>query len=227
MKETVLIAAAHADDEALGCGGTIARHTGAGDDVAVLFFTNGVGSRDGSDLADANRRGNAMEKALNILGVQRHSRLDFPDNALDSVPLLQITKAVKNFCHDWAFPTIVLTHHPGDLNIDHQVVHRAVMTCFRPQGGIKTSPRIILDFEVLSSTGWFGVTATPCFHPNCFQDISSTLERKLEALAAYGQEMRDWPHARSIEAARCLARFRGATMGLNAAEAFVVERMIC
>lgn len=227
MKETVLIVAAHADDEALGCGGTIAHHCDRGDNVGILFLTDGISSRTETSSAALNRRQTGMKKAMRMLGVRHYHCLDFPDNSLDSVPLLEIVRAVERFCGSWAAPTIVITHHPGDLNIDHQIAHRSVMTCFRPQPNKKLSPWAILTFEVLSSTGWFGVTAAPYFQPNFFRDISLTLQRKLDALHAYAEEMRKWPHARSLEAVQHLARLRGAMVGLEAAEAFVVERMIC
>jgi LmbE family N-acetylglucosaminyl deacetylase len=226
MKKTILVVAAHADDEAIGCGGTIARHTQAGDDVAVLFLTDGVSSRTATVPADMGRRQQAMKKALAILGVRHYQNLDFPDNSTDSVSLLEIVKAVENFCNSWNAPTTILTHHPGDLNIDHQVAHRAVMTCFRPQPRKHPNPISILTFEVMSSTGWFGVGAAPCFKPNYYSDISTTLQMKLDALTAYAEEMRPWPHARSIKAVEHLARLRGAMMGMEAAEAFAVERII-
>ena len=166
-----------------------------------------------------------MESALGLLGVTKFHRLNFPDNALDSVPLLEVVQALENLCAGWTPPSIVMTHHPGDLNVDHQIANRAVHTLFRPQPGQMLKPRIILSFEVLSSTGWFGASGS-VFVPNFFQDVSETLHRKLEALEAYATEMRPWPHARSLKAVEHLARFRGALVGLDAAEAFVIERMI-
>lgn len=222
----ILIIAAHPDDETLGCGGTMARHADDGDEVAVIFLTDGVSSRSGAGTEETIRRQGAMDQALGILGVRKHALLGLPDNALDSVPLLNITKGVEEFCDQWGMPSVVYTHHPGDLNIDHQLAHRATMTCFRPQPATGGQPNAILLFEVSSSTGWFGVSANQGFQPNYFRNISSTLQRKLDALCAYAEEMREWPHARSIKAVEHLACYRGAAVGLEAAEAFVVERMI-
>src|SRR5690606_35563797 len=129
-------------------------------------------------------------------------------------------------CSSWATPSSVMTHHPGDLNVDHQITHRAVMTCFRPQPHPSAGPRVILAFEVRSSTGWYGVSSAPGFHPNYFTDISGTLELKLRALQAYSTEMRPWPHVRSVQAVEHLARFRGSMVGLEAAESFVMERFV-
>lgn len=225
MSKNILIVAAHADDEALGCGGTIARHMDAGDRVSILFLTNGVGSRPDANQTDAQRRRSAMNHALEILGVTDHRCLDFPDNAMDTVPLLDVVRALDDHVAATACPDVIYTHHAGDLNIDHQLAHRAVMTRFRPQDACGT-PHLIASFEVPSSTGWFGSSAARAFTPNLFIDISMTLERKQQALEAYAEEMRPWPHARSIEAVVHLARIRGSTVGIEAAEAFVVERMI-
>jgi LmbE family N-acetylglucosaminyl deacetylase len=224
MKRSILVIAAHPDDEVLGCGGTICQHVAAGDRVRVLFFTNGVGSRDGVAGKAARPRAQSMRRALDILGVHEHRCLDFPDNGLDTVPLLQVVKALADFAGA-GVPAMIYTHHPGDLNIDHQLVHRAVLTHFRPQPSRSVSPTI-LCFEVPSSTGWHGVTAAAPFNPNWFGDISATLERKLAALRAYAGETRPWPHARSLAAVEHLARLRGATVGLAAAEAFVLERHV-
>lgn len=224
-QKLILVVAAHADDEALGCGGTIRRHVDAGDTVEVLFLTNGVGARLKADSHAAQRRQMAMESALRILGVTRFSCLDFPDNALDTVPLIYVVRAIENLQNNKKVPDIVYTHHGGDLNIDHQIALRAVMTLFRPQSK-EASPSIILSFEVPSSTGWFGMSSSSHFIPNYFVDISGALEAKMIALQAYHEEMRPWPHARSIEAMEHLARMRGSSVGLEAAEAFCVERMV-
>lgn len=224
MNEKVLIVAAHSDDEVLGCGGGIARHVAQGDDVAVLFMTNGVGSRQAAGDAEAVSRHEASRRALEILGCGTFRRFDFPDNALDSVPLLSIAKAIEDFCREWGQPSVVYTHHPGDLNIDHRITHSATMVCFRPQPQAAGIPRLILSFEVASSTGWFG--SLPSFQPNYFVNIEAYLERKLRALGEYSDEMRPWPHSRSSMAVESMARVRGSTVGCAAAEAFVVERII-
>jgi len=224
MKEKILVIAAHSDDEALGCGGSIAKHCAKGHDVAVLFMTDGVGSRQGTGDAEARQRNDASKRALEILGCTTFERFDFPDNALDSVPLLTVTKKIEEFCNGWGIPSTVYTHHPQDLNIDHRIVHSATLVAFRPQPSASRLPGTILSFEVPSSTGWFG--SAPAFQPNYFSDITSHLSTKLLALEAYSEEMRPWPHARSLRAVEALAHTRGSAVGVEAAEAFVVERII-
>jgi LmbE family N-acetylglucosaminyl deacetylase len=226
MNQSILVIAAHADDEALGCGGTMRRHVDDGDQVAVLFLTNGVGARTETDEAAIQRRYDAMEKALGILGVTRYECRDFADNALDTVPLLDVVRAIDDFVKKIPKPDIVYTHHGGDLNVDHQITHRAVMTRFRPQPH-DSGPSSILSFEVPSSTGWMGTGANHPFLPNYFSNITTTLHHKQNALLAYAEEMRPWPHARSLEAIAHLAAMRGSFVGCEAAEAFMVGRMIC
>ena len=222
MTEHVLVVAAHSDDEALGCGGTIAKHVASGDIVHVVFMTNGVEARRHWDQDDMTRRKAAADRAKEILGICSLTYFDFPDNQTDKVPLLNIVQKLEEVTTA-INPTIVYTHHHGDLNIDHRNTFEAVMTACRPLPDSQV--RCILGYEVLSSTEWAapGVNA---FTPSFFIDISNHLDTKLKALAAYEEEMRLSPHTRSIAHAECLARHRGHSVGVDAAEAFCVYRII-
>ncbi len=220
----VLIVAAHPDDEVLGCGGTIAAHSSRGDQVSILFLADGVGSR---NIKKSTRavllRKRAAAKAASILGVKKIHYLGLPDNQLDSVSLLKIVKLIENVVRQ-VKPCIVYTHFSGDLNVDHRVCHAAVMTACRPVPG--ATVKAIYSFEVLSSTEWALRHVAAPFCPARFHDISAFLTKKIEALRAYDMEMRPFPHARSFEAVEALARLRGVTVGIAAAESFVVEREI-
>ena len=222
----VLVVAAHPDDEVLGCGGTIARLTEKGVAVHVAFLSDGVTSRETLDESNemeiACRRTSAM-RSCEILGVQSTSFENFPDNCFDTVPLLKLVKAVEQLV-EYHAPGTVITHHLGDLNIDHCLTHKAVFTACRPQPSsvVKT----ILCFEVPSSTEWQSTSNINPFTPNFFVDISKTIDRKFEALGCYEQEMRQWPHSRSYESLLHLNRWRGSTVGVDASEAFVLGRSI-
>ena len=221
MNRTVAVVAAHPDDEVLGCGGTLARHIAKGDTVYVLFLADGVTSRDAS--ADSNFRNQAALSAAKTLGINTPQFLNFPDNALDTIPLLKVIQAVENVI-DKIRPDIIYTHHGGDLNIDHEITHRAVMTACRPvPGQFVTS---IYGFEVLSSTEWGSPDKSIPFNPTHFVSINNFLEAKLSMLKCYSDEMREFPHARSFESVEYLARLRGCQVGLKAAEAFTVLRQI-
>lgn len=224
--KSILIIAAHPDDEALGCGGTIARFADEGVNIHVAFLADGVFSREGNNLvqqAELTARRVSAQKACDILGVQSVSFGEFPDNRMDAIALLEIIKHIEALIARYQ-PDTVFTHHAGDVNVDHQRIHQAVVTACRPQNGhpVKT----LLCFEVTSSTEWQLPGSAPIFAPNWFVDVSSTLKRKLDALDAYAAELRTWPHPRSREGVEHLAHWRGATIGVDAAEAFVLGRRI-
>lgn len=226
MFRSILILAAHPDDEVLGCGGTIAKLADEGATIHAAFLADGVFSRTGDASAQqaelANRRA-AAQKSCDILGVKSVSFGYFPDNRMDTVALLDITKAVEELIAEHR-PDTIFTHHAGDVNIDHRRTHEAVVTACRPQSGhtVKT----LLSFEVPSSTEWQLPGSAPVFAPNWFVDISGTLDRKMAALDAYFDELREWPHPRSRHGVEYLARWRGATIGVDAAEAFVLGRQL-
>jgi LmbE family N-acetylglucosaminyl deacetylase len=222
MSKSILVIVAHADDEVLGCGGTIARHVAEGDAVYIIFMADGVGSRGNAQSAELQRRNEARDAALKILGVTEWHVLDFPDNRMDSVPLLEVVQALEPIVSKIQ-PERVYTHHHGDLNVDHRVTHQAVLTACRPLPG--SSVREILVFEVISSTEWATPGLAPLI-PNAFVDISEYLPKKLEALAAYELEMRAAPHSRSVGHVESLARHRGNSVGVEAAEGFEVVRWV-
>ena len=153
MKNSVLIIAAHPDDEVLGCGGSIAKFSKEGIKVTVAFLADGESSRGNSKNYDdliLNRRQNA-KKALNILGCNSIEFLDYPDNRLDSIDLLTIVKSVETLIDKYK-PYTIFTHFQNDLNIDHQITHKAVMTACRPQPNFCVKKMFF--FEVPSSTEW-------------------------------------------------------------------------
>lgn len=221
MASSVLIIAAHPDDEILGCGGTMARHAEDGEDIHVLFIADGVTSR--GQNTDMTSRMKAAAAAAAHVGTQAPRFLNFPDNRLDAVPLLEIIQPIEQVLAEIK-PRTVYTHHCGDLNIDHALVSRAVLTACRPVPG--QTVRQLSAFEIPSSTEWSGPTGTPPFIPTYFIDISKHLECKLKALYCYEQEMRPFPNPRSREGLTALARLRGTQAGVQAAEAFVILRQI-
>ena len=142
---------------------------------------------------------------------------------MDSFDRLDLIKRIEE-CIDLYKPEVVYVHHAGDVNVDHRRLHEAVVTACRPTPGHPV--RRILSFEVASSTEWQPPGSASAFQPNWFVDISDHWQKKLEALKAYSSEMRPWPHARSLEAVEHLARWRGAQVGVEAAEAFCLLRQL-
>ncbi len=226
MKQKILVVGAHPDDEILGCGGTIAKHVDSGDEVHVVILGEGLTSRDikrnpskfSNEIANLD---NAARKANKLLGVSSLTLHDFPDNRINTVDQLDLVKVIENHVKE-VQPSIVYTHHAGDVNLDHQCTHRAVVTACRPLPG--QTIRTILFYEVVSSTEWQPPGSAPTFTPNWFIDISKFVELKIQALEEYRSEMRDWPHPRSCKAVEHLMRWRGATIGVDAAEAFLLGR---
>jgi LmbE family N-acetylglucosaminyl deacetylase len=214
----ILIIVAHPDDEVLGCGATIAKYTKNGNEVQVVFLADGFSSRLNDDNRDA-----VAKQVAEILNCNQPIFLDFPDNQLDIIPLLEIVKKIEKVVGDFQ-PNIIYTHHFGDLNIDHQITHKAVMTACRPQPNFCVKE--IYSFEILSATHWQSSSMGNTFTPHYFVNINGFMSKKIEALQCYDNEMREAPHARSYESVKNLSRFRGSLVGIESAEAFCVERMI-
>lgn len=222
--QKMFVVAAHPDDEVLGCGGTIAKAVSAGVDVSVLLLGEGPTSRQGSSSTlERTHAIDSAQVAANTLGVANVYYGALPDNKFDTVPLLDVIKIIEKYAEE-VQPDLVITHHCGDLNVDHSITHRAVMTAFRPLP--ETKKVMVLGFEVLSSTEYATPNAMPTFVPNVYVNISKFLSDKSRALEAYRSEMREFPHPRSFEAVEHLARLRGAHSGSAAAEAFVLYRAL-
>ena len=225
---TVLVVAAHPDDEVLGCGGTIARLAGEGHAVYAAILGEGITSRyDEREQADQQSIRALRDRSgqvSKLLGVRKLYTYDLPDNRFDTVPMLDVVKIVERLIGRLR-PEVIYTHHGGDLNVDHMVVHRAVLTASRPVADCPV--RTIYAFEVPSSTEWAFNRFEPVFRPNTFMDISATLERKIDAMKLYEGESRPFPHPRSSRALRAIALRWGSSLGVEAAEAFELIRTIC
>ena len=223
MSERVLVIASHPDDEVLGMAGTIAYHSSRGDDLRLVFLGNGVGARGEHNQSEISTRLSSAENAAQILGATVEEVHDFPDNKLDSIPLLDVVQALE-LTKSRLKPTLVYTHHGGDLNIDHKICYQAVLTAFRPQPTEPCSE--IRCFEVNSSTEWAGTALSEAFVPNLFIDISRFEDKVIHSLRAYETEMRPFPHARSIEMVIQSKKARGGQVGVAMADAFTVVRRL-
>jgi LmbE family N-acetylglucosaminyl deacetylase len=223
----VLVIAAHPDDEVLGCGGTAARLVNEGREVHFAILGEGITSRhaqrdaaDADQLALLHRQAHAAAAKVGVKNVHLHN---LPDNRLDTVPLLDIVKIVEDLV-ERIRPQVIYTHHAGDLNVDHGVIHRAVLTATRPIAGQPV--REIYAFEVPSSTEWAFQRIEPAFRPNVFVDVSATIDAKIAAMECYESEARTFPHPRSPETLRAIATRWGSVVGCAAAEAFELVRSV-
>ncbi len=220
----LLVVAAHADDDALGAGGTIARARSAGAAVHVVVCSHSVLSRglepDGAERVKV-RRCAAAQQAAGHLGASL-TLLDLPDNVFESVPLLELVQNLEAVVADFR-PTAVLSHSAADLSRDHELVSRAALTVARP---LPDRPIALLAFEIRSATDWTVGTGAH-FEPSVWVALDERAWRtKLELLDIYADELRPSPHARSVEGVDALARYRGTQVGVERAEAFALLRAV-
>lgn len=218
---TVLAIAPHADDETLGCGGSLLRHRHNGDTIHWLVVT----SLDAERFSAERIRGRRQEIATvaAAFGFASTIELGFATTRLDRIPLDEIVSGIADAVEKVS-PGIVYLPFPADAHSDHRFVFQAGSAAtkwFR-----HPSVRRILACETLSETE-FGLApeALP-FRPNCYIDIGPWLEKKIEIMACYAGEMADHPFPRSERAIRAQATLRGAQCGVEAAEAFMVLKDI-
>jgi LmbE family N-acetylglucosaminyl deacetylase len=223
----ILVIVSHPDDEVLGCGGSICKFARAGQEVYIALMSGGIGARYNEiqeipkDLVETMSR--QSHSVAQQLGARRLFQYDLPDNRFDTIPLLKIAKIIEELISTLT-PGIIITHHGGDLNIDHRKVFQAVMTATRPSGSVVV--RDIYSCEIPSSTDWAFQHIDQIFKPNVFIDITDTLEEKVQALKTYETEVREFPHPRSPEAVRVAGQRWGSVSGCNAAEAFELIRSL-
>ena len=217
----VLVIASHPDDEVFGCGGTIARHVGQGDEVHVLVVTRGVPEMFPSAQIEETWR--ELRAAHDTLGVSETHSLNFPAARLDTVPGHEVADAIRRSLIELK-PRVVYFPHRGDIHSDHRCVYYATLVAARPINGC--SVRSLLCYETPSETTWAPPFGDDAFIPAVFVDISQYLEIKLQAAACYRSQLKNPPHPRSLEALKAQARLRGSTVCFSAAEAFMLVREI-
>lgn len=221
MKNNILIIVAHPDDEILGVGGTILKHLEDKDEVNILILSDGETSRDKN--INIKKKETEARSAAKLLKIKNIFLEKFPDNQFDSIPLLKITKKIEKIINK-VKPNIIYTHHAYDLNIDHRLTFQAVLTACRPQPNFCVKK--ILTFETLSSTEWQLKDKNNLFCPTEYNDITNFIDRKIEILKIYKNELREYPHPRSTKGVKILAQFRGIEVGYKYAEAFQIIKNI-
>jgi LmbE family N-acetylglucosaminyl deacetylase len=221
LPKSILVVAAHPDDEVLGIGGTIAKFANDGADLYICILAEGATSRY-EDKMIAQLKESAL-KASRILGAKEVYFEDLPDERLDQIPFIDVIKPIERRIVEIK-PDIVFTHHRGDANTDHQIAFKATIAATRTLRG--NAIKKILCYEVPSSTEQSPPFLEYTFNPNVFVDITDTLDKKMMAMRAYQSEVGEYPHPRSIEALTITAKHWGVKVGLGAAEAFVLVREI-
>ncbi|WP_016939520.1 PIG-L deacetylase family protein [Nitrosopumilus sp. SJ] len=232
-----LVVAAHPDDEVLGMGGTIKKLTRAGNDIKIVIMATGITSRRSTNYKNSNSyeideqtsktmktqieklRQDAI-RSSKILGVKKIEFEDFPDNEMDIVSNLEITKRIEKSIFDFK-PDTVFTHSQYDVNVDHRAIFNATITATRPKQ--KSTVKEVISFEVPSSTEWYFPSR---FSPNIFVDIHKELPFKLKALKEYKTELEKFPHPRSLESLEIISKRWGTVSGYLSAEAFYLVRQL-
>jgi LmbE family N-acetylglucosaminyl deacetylase len=214
MSRSVLVIAAHPDDEVLGCGGTVALHARAGDEVTAVIACEGESLRYGPGGVGQSEH---SRRAAEMLGLKESRRLGFPDQRLDTLTLLDLIAPLERAVRE-VRPAVVYCQFGGDANRDHELLFRAALVATRP---LEPFLEAVYAFDTASSTEW-GYPRS--FVPDTWVDISTTLEQKLCAMACYESEVRPYPHPRSLEALRHRAHSWGNQCCMEAAEVFMTVR---
>jgi N-acetylglucosamine malate deacetylase 1 len=212
--KNILVIVAHPDDETLGCGATIKKLTEEGNYVKLITFTDGEGARENNE-----DRTSIIKDVCQYLGINDFVCGNFPDNKMDSVPLLDLVKFIeKNVDFQ---PDIIYTHWEHCNNVDHALVYKATITAFRPQNGKNIK---IYSFFVPSSSDY---NPTYYFNGNIYENVENFYNYKKECLLNfYKNELREYPHTRSIENIENLMKVWGSEVGLRYAEKFILVRSI-
>ncbi|MFG1493385.1 PIG-L deacetylase family protein [Halobacteriovorax sp. ZH4_bin.1] len=220
MRKNILVVVAHADDEVLGCGATIAKHKRDKDLVHLIVLTESTSSQDGKSI---KKRREELDKSSKILNIDSVTMLTFKDNQLDRYPLLEIIKKSQEVIGKNQYD-IVYTHSSNDLNVDHRIVNQLVLTLFRPLPNLRTPN--IFSFDIPSSVEYQS-SLIQRSSKNYFNTISDEdLNIKKNALSAYASEIKSFPHPRSTECIELHAKLEGSKCGLQIAESFYIERII-
>ena len=213
----VLVFAPHPDDEILGCGGVIAKHINNNDKVSVCIVT--------SSLVEKARKLNEeyAHKIHSSMGIKNTIILEYPPVELPHENIRKLTGSFNDLIQKLK-PEVVYIPFYGDMHTDHYIVANSAMVALRPL--VAPFVKYIYSYETLSETGWNFPTADKAFIPNIFSDISEFINDKINAMKMYDTKIKEDPHPRSVEGIRALAKYRGGTIGVDYAEAFMCVRAL-
>ncbi len=224
MKEKVLVLAPHCDDEILGCGGVMAKYISEDKPVYVAIVTNGnLGAPEIFPEEGTKKVRSEALKAHKLLGVTKTFFLDFPAPRLDSIPSYKLSLKINEIITEYGITTLYIPHR-GDIHKDHRITYEAALVAARP---INDCPvKTIFAYETLSETEWAPPFGDEVFIPTVFEDIEKYLDSKLEAFKCYDSQIKEFPHSRSLRGIELVSNFRGSTVGIKNAEAFMLVREI-
>ncbi len=233
----ILVIVAHPDDEVLGMGGTIKKLTKNKNQVKIVIMATGIAARRSTDFKNSSNYNISKndqkiiekqistvkihaQKAAKILGVTDIEFLGYPDNEMDTISNLELTKSVEKIIQKFK-PQVIYTHTPFDVNVDHIACYNAVLTATRPKKNMIVKK--VMTFEVPSSSEW---NFTSTFAANTFVDISNEITNKIKALQCYKTEIQKYPHPRSAKSLESIGNRWGTVSGYSVAEAFSLVRFL-
>ncbi len=221
MNKSVLVIAPHPDDEVLGCGATMKKLADEGHQLYVLVMSRGTPKYYSQARIDNVRR--EAQEAHQVLGVFETQFFDYHAPELDTVPLSELSRSIDKVIREKQIHTLFLPHR-GDIHNDHAVVFKAGMVAARPVGNYTVKE--VLCYETLSETEWAPPFGDDAFIPTMFVNVTQYFDHKRKAMECFKSQLRDFPNPRSLETIEALAKYRGATVGFERAEAFMTIRQI-
>lgn len=221
MKKVIVISA-HPDDETLGAGGTLLKHINEGDQINWLIVTD-VFEEEGFSKERVLSRKEEIENVTTMYSFKNVYKLGYPTMKLNDTILFELVNKISKIFQDLQ-PEIIYVMNRSDAHSDHRIVFDAVMSCTKSF----RYPYIkkILMYECISETEFAPVLPEKTFMPNYFVDISNYFQTKIEIMKVYDSELGEHPFPRSIKNIEALATFRGASVGVEHAEAFQIVKYI-
>ena len=218
----ILVVSAHPDDEIIGCGGTLLKHKSNGDEIAWVIVTN-ISESDGFSYEQVASRQIEIETIKNSLGIEVIHLLNYPTMQLDDTLLNEMIPRIATIFKNYA-PEIIYLLNRSDAHSDHRITFDAVIACTKSF----RHPYIkrVLMYECISETEFAPALPEKVFIPNYFVDISIFFQEKLKLLTVYHSELGEHPFPRSLRNIEALAVFRGASVGVEYAEAFQLLKYI-
>lgn len=218
----VLVISVHPDDETLGCGGTILKHSKNHDEVYWLIITKTDNILGFSDkfIDDRKKQIEEVGKSYKFKDI---FELDFLTTKLHNVDFSELLEKISLIINKLE-PEIIYMNNRSDIHTDHQIAAKAVMSCTKSfrYPFIKK----ILMYECISETEMSPCLPESVFLPNVYSDITEFIDKKLEIMTIYSSEIQEEPLPRSLSNIKSLARYRGASCGSNYAEAFMLLREV-
>ncbi len=224
--DRVLVISPHADDEALACGGVMARLADAGADIRVQYMTvdgfHHYGLEGGTTFQQRVDEIHAVARILGFTWEIAYGDQDLIEK-LDTVPKRDLVDLFEKRINEFE-PQLVLIPSGADYDQDHVATFETSVAALRPISPVfgKWLVPHVLVYESPKVMWW----SDDVPRPEAFVDISDVLDRKQAALAAYETQARPSPHIRSPEAVAALACLRGKEIGVEHAEAFKVLRTV-